>query len=450
MHCYSRHNFRQKNPKQGAYIRQLKVRGPVFDQWPPASFAKAFEGLQVDAPPRKIITDSPGFQSNLQKIGGKLSVSSFQPGMEKEKMQDGTNRTFWHTRFKPTLAQPPHYVIVENPHGKEITGLSYATWTGGNGNGHVKAYEVYISEDGQNWGQPIMDGVLDIRLSNEQPIIFPRKTTARFIKFQVTAAKSTDERFLASIGKLDVIAAVENKIERNRILVASDSADELEKVIRRFAETAFSTRLNDAELAPYLQVGLDRLSEDGDFVHAAKASFKAVTCSPRFLMAPGEHANPSYQKAADLTRSLWLSVPDSELIRLCKTNSLSDDVMRVQINRMISDEKFQRMVHSFCDQWLNLRSWNKVVPSLKLYPKYNDLLDYYLPVETRTYLRHLIQENQPVTELIDSDYSFLNQRLAQHYGIEGIAGQHLRKVSFFSPKSPGGTLDNGKRAQGDD
>ena len=101
------------------------------------------------------------------------------------------------------------------------------------------------------------------------------------------------------------------------------------------------------------------------------------------------------------------------------------------------------MIHSFCDQWLNLRSFDKVSPSLKLYPEYGDLINYYLPIETRAYLGHLIRENLPVGNLIDSDFSFLNQRLAQHYGIEGIYGQAMRKVSFPAEVPRGGLLTMG-------
>ena len=101
------------------------------------------------------------------------------------------------------------------------------------------------------------------------------------------------------------------------------------------------------------------------------------------------------------------------------------------------------MIHSFCDQWLNLRSFNKVAPSLKLYPLYNDLLNHYLPLETEAYLNHLIQENLPVGHLIDADFSFLNQRLAQHYGVEGVIGQQLRKVPFGPEVPRGGLLTMG-------
>jgi hypothetical protein len=110
---------------------------------------------------------------------------------------------------------------------------------------------------------------------------------------------------------------------------------------------------------------------------------------------------------------------------------------------MLQDPKSGRMIHSFCDQWLNLRSFNKVAPSLKLYPLYNDLLDHYLPLETEAYLNHLIQENLPVGHLIDADFSFLNQRLAQHYGVEGVIGQQLRKVPFGTEVPRGGLLTMG-------
>ncbi|MCP3690771.1 MAG: discoidin domain-containing protein, partial [Planctomycetaceae bacterium] len=135
-------------------------------------------------------------------------MSSSQEGMEKERMLDGSNRTFWHTRFKPTLAKPPHYVILENPNGNTISGLSYATWSGGNGNGQVKSYSVHLSEDGKSWSEPIITGALEIRLASEQPILFPKKTTKRFIRFLVTDAHSLDGRSLASIGKLDVITSL--------------------------------------------------------------------------------------------------------------------------------------------------------------------------------------------------------------------------------------------------
>ena len=444
VHCYSKHTFRKKNTTQGAYIKQLKVRGPLQDQWPPTRFQKVFGDLPVDAPAHKTIK-SADFQTNLNRIGGSISVSSFQKGMEKEKLQDGSNRTFWHTRFKPTLAQPPHFVILENPSRAEIKGLSYATWSGGNGNGQVKAYSVHVSDDAATWSDPIAQGELEVKLANEQSIHFPMRTNKRFIKFLVLDAVEMDGKSLASIGKLDVLISSTNEHPKTRVSIETNSPIELKQAIKRFAERAFSTSLSDIELAPYLSVGLSNHKSHGDFVQAAKVAFKAIVCSPRFLMAPGEHANPSYSKAADLARILWLSVPDDELNRLSTSglNALTGQAFKNQIDRMIADAKSDRMIESFCAQWLNLRTWNNVTPSLKLYPKYDDLLNHYLPIEAESYLAHLIRENMPVSHLIDSDYTFLNQRLAQHYEIDGVIGQRIRKVSFAPDVPRGGLLTMG-------
>ncbi len=442
VHCYSKHTWRQQQGEQGAYIKQLNVRGPLLENWPPPSYRTVFAELPLHAPDRETQkTDSSS--TALQQIGGRISVSSFQEGMEKEKMQDRSNKTFWHTRFTPDVAAPPHFVILENPSQREIYGLLYSTWSGGNGNGQIKGYSVSLSNDGTTWGEPIAQGTLEVMLAAEQEIPFPAKTESKFIKFLVTDAVSLDGKSLASIGSLDVLVNSAATSPTLKITVASSSPDDLKNVIRRFAEVAFSSTLTEHELAPYYQVSLDAFSEHGDFTQAARQGLKAVICSHRFLLAPGVHRNESYRAAANLARCLWLSVPDQRLLDVAKADKLTADSMLAEIDRMLKDPRAMRMIHSFCDQWLNLRSFNKVSPSLKLYPEYNDLLNYYLPQETEAYLYHLIQENLPVSYLIDSNFSILNQRLAEHYNIDGVIGQQMRKVSLPLDTPRGGLLTMG-------
>ena len=222
------------------------------------------------------------------------------------------------------------------------------------------------------------------------------------------------------------------------ITVSGGEAD-LRAVIKRFAERAFVSTLSDAELSPFLRVGLDQLKAHRNFVTAAKVGMKAVISSPRFYLTPSAAANQSQTRAASLSRTLWLSVPDSRLAELAATDKLSGPVLRQEIERMLADPKSSRMIRSFCGQWLNLRSVNKVSPSLKLYPLFDELLNHYLPLETEAYVANLIVSDLPITYLIDSDFTFLNQRLAEHYGIEGIIGQHLRKV-YLPANSPRGGL----------
>ena len=442
VHCYSKHTFRKQKGDQGAYIKQLKVQGPILKSWPPKSYQNLFKGIEIDSPPREYIKVS-GFKTKLKAIGGTLSVSSSQVGMEKEKMQDGSNKTFWHSQFTPTVAKPPHFVILNNPLEKEIDGVSYSKWTGGNGNGQVKSYSIFLSDDAKFWGDPIIKGELDILRSYEQNIIFPNKTTKKYIKFLVTDAVSLDGKSIASIGKLDVITSLKKDSSTSKISIASRSKKELKEVIRKFAEIAFSSKISEQELLPYYSVTLNDFKERGDFVKAAKVGIKSIICSHRFLLSPGEHSNNSYKIAANLSKILWLSIPDEELLDLSAAEKLSGNSIKEQINRMLIDKKSSRMIDSFCSQWLNLRSFNKISPSLKLYPNYNDILNHYLPIETKKYLNHLIQNNLPVTNLIDSDFAFLNQRLAQHYGIENITGQKIRKVSLPSKSPRGGLLTMG-------
>ena len=88
VHCYSKHTFRKQKGEQGAYIKQLKVRGPALEQWPSSSYRNIFNGLSIQAPPRESRNVSI-LKTKLESIGGGIAVSSFQKGMEKEKMQDG-------------------------------------------------------------------------------------------------------------------------------------------------------------------------------------------------------------------------------------------------------------------------------------------------------------------------------------------------------------------------
>jgi len=447
VHCYSRHTWRQQGGNQGAYIERLQVRGPVLSNWPPDSMKNIFEGLSLQTPSRETqkVEVAP---TNLQRIGGSVSVSSFQVGMEKEKMLDRSSKTFWHTRFTPDVATPPHFVIIENPNHHPISGLSYSTWTGGNGNGQVKSYAVSVSDDGEHWSEPTAQGNLEVMNAAEQEIRFLESTDKPFIRFLVIDALALDGKSLASIGGLDVIlsATEETAVPSDntlKITVESDSEEDLKRVIRRFAQRAFSTQLSDGELEPYVRVSLETWRERRDFLEATRAGLKSILCSHRFLLSPGVHSNPSYRTAAELARCLWLSVPDEKLIEVAQVDGLHASTMRDEIDRMLQDPKAKRMIHSFCDQWLNLRGFNKISPSMKLYPEYNELLNYYLPLETEEYLSHAIVQNLPVSRLIDSDFSILNQRLAEHYGIDGIVGQEMRPVILPHDSPRGGLLTMG-------
>ena len=148
-----------------------------------------------------------GKPSALKAIGGKLAeVSSFHQTHPPELMLDGNFRTFWHTRFKPDLAQPPHFVVLQLPGKQAIRGLRYHAWHGP-GNGHLKSCSIYVSDDGKTWGKPLVEkATLKPNAKVDQQILFPTPSRKKFIKLEVTDAVSRSGQPLAAIGELDVIA----------------------------------------------------------------------------------------------------------------------------------------------------------------------------------------------------------------------------------------------------
>lgn len=219
--------------------------------------------------------------------------------------------------------------------------------------------------------------------------------------------------------------------------------DDLKRVSRSFAERAFCTSLSDEEVSRYYQLSIAEFRRNGDFVSAAKTGFKAIMCSPRFLLSPGFRNNDSYESVAKLAHILWLSIADERLMVLAETDKLNGKRLALEIDRMLADDKSQRMIQSFCSQWLELRRFDEASPSKKMYPQYDDVANHYLPLETEAFVALSIQQNLPVSTLVDSDFSILNQRLARHYGIAGVRGHEMRRVKLPVESPRGGLLTMG-------
>lgn len=145
--------------------------------------------------------------STLQSIAGRIKkVSSYAPGMGPDKILDGDPSTYWQSGVHSDGAQPPHFVMLEIPRGQRVAGLSYRAYTGGNGNGHVTKCTVYASEDGANWGLPLVEKFrLQAEVEKAQLIRFRRPTGKRYIGMKITETNAGDDRSMAAIGELDVL-----------------------------------------------------------------------------------------------------------------------------------------------------------------------------------------------------------------------------------------------------
>ena len=229
---------------------------------------------------------------------------------------------------------------------------------------------------------------------------------------------------------------------KSHFVASSQPAADAERIIRELLPKAFRRDVDEALANQFVRLTLDRLEQGRTFEQAVRAGVTAVLCSPHFLLLNQQAEVDDFEIASRLSYFLWSSMPDDELLRLARLGKLRDKTVRYQqVERMIDDPKFMRFVDSFTGQWLDLRDLEFTTPDAKLYPEYSELLLRSMRQETRRFFHHLVQEDLSVTNFIDSDFAILNQRLATHYGIEGVRGhEEFRVVDLPESSVRGGVM----------
>lgn len=241
------------------------------------------------------------------------------------------------------------------------------------------------------------------------------------------------------------------KEERERPLetVASDEPlVDAARLLSRFLPRAFRRVVTPEEVQAYVGLVDAALENHACFEDALKEAYKTALCSTDFLFV-GEPAGP--ETAAGRTRLadraiaerlalwLWNSVPDEELVALATAGRLHEpEILASQADRLLADQRSNRFIADFADQWLDLRKIDASQPDTRLYPEAREHLKQSMIAETRAYLRELIVRNESVTHLVKSDFAMLNQSLADHYGIPGVTGSAIRRVPVpeGSPRGP--------------
>lgn len=216
------------------------------------------------------------------------------------------------------------------------------------------------------------------------------------------------------------------------------------RLLHQFSARAYRRPMPDAELERFLPLIETRLDSGAPFRDAMLTGYTAVLCSPEFLTL---HAEPGklddHALATRLSFFLWNSEPDLELRRLAaKGELLKPDALQKQTQRLLDDPQSQRFVNSFLDYWLDLRKINDNSPDGGLYGDYylDDLLIDGALEETRLFFSEMLHANLPTRNVAKSDFAFLNERLADHYGLPKIEGTALRKVKLPKDGVRGGLL----------
>ena len=187
---------------------------------------------------------------------------------------------------------------------------------------------------------------------------------------------------------------------------------------------------------------------EGSFDSGIQAAIERILISPQFLFRierdPAAIAAGTVYRISDvelasrLSFFLWSSIPDAELLGLAVAGRLRESaVIAQQVQRMLRDARASALVKNFAGQWLHLRNLQHVTPSTNEYPDFDDDLRVALRRETELFFESQLRGDRGVVDLLRADYSFLNERLARHYGIGGVYGSHLRRVSLPAEIRPG-------------
>jgi hypothetical protein len=194
--------------------------------------------------------------------------------------------------------------------------------------------------------------------------------------------------------------------------------------------------------------------KDGGFEHGVEAALELVLVSPSFLFMPeGDpagsasgtvHRISDLELATRLSFFLWSSIPDAKLLAAAEKNQLSKPaVLKAQVVRMLADPKASALTDNFAGQWLYLRRLEFQRPDKTIFPDFDERLRSAMATETDMFFDGVVRENRSVLDFINADYTYLNERLAEHYGIPGVHGASFRKVALTPAEHRGGLLGQG-------
>ena len=224
-----------------------------------------------------------------------------------------------------------------------------------------------------------------------------------------------------------------------------------ERIIRTLARRAYRGAVTEADIHRLLEFYREGRKKDG-FEPGIQMALRRMLASPKFLVRlEREPANvpvgASYplgdlELASRLSFFIWSSIPDDELLRVAEAGRLrTDTVLEQQVRRMLADPKSNALVQNFAGQWLHLRNLRNIVPNSELFPDFDDNLRQALQREAELFVESIIREDRSVVDLLTADHSFVNERLAQHYGIPGVYGSQLRRIRM--PPERSGLLGKG-------
>lgn len=269
------------------------------------------------------------------------------------------------------------------------------------------------------------------------------ETTTGANRFGGPPASLTQIEYVLIGGPFQAKGAGDTPSRRRILQCAEKTAACAHRILATVARRAYRRPVTTADLAP-----LQRLyAGAGSFDAGLEMALRGILVSPNFLFRMEANGAAAVAKVSDLELAsrlsffLWSSLPDEELLRLGEQKRLRP-VLAAQIRRMLADPKAKALVDNFAGQWLHLRNIPSWRPDPEKYPQFDDSLRLALQKETELFFGYIVREDRRVTDFLNADYTFLNERLARHYGVTGVRGNYFRRVALTNPER-GGLLSHG-------
>ena len=274
-------------------------------------------------------------------------------------------------------------------------------------------------------------------------------------RIRTTALEGGQERIQA-VHALEIrgpmtVTGISDSPTRKKIFICkpakpSDETACARRILTNLAQNAFRRPVNEADLEGLMKFYQAGRSKEG-FNHGVRDALSAILASPHFLYRAEAGAEPGgartltdLELASRLSFFLWSSLPDKELLDLAIASRLSDPaVLPKQVKRMLADPRSKSLVNDFAFQWLHVSKLDEITPDRGQFPQASGILDQraLMKEELRLYIDSVLRSDRSVVDLMTANYTFLNERLAMHYGIETVKGANFRRVTLDDPKRYG-------------
>jgi Protein of unknown function (DUF1592)/Protein of unknown function (DUF1588)/Protein of unknown function (DUF1587)/Protein of unknown function (DUF1585)/Protein of unknown function (DUF1595)/Planctomycete cytochrome C len=248
------------------------------------------------------------------------------------------------------------------------------------------------------------------------------------------------------------VTGVSDSVSRRRVFICrpttpAEEAPCAERIVRHLASTAFRRPVTGDEVKGLLGFW-ENGRKEGDFELGVRTVLQAVLASPQFIfrlerapagVRPGQiYRISDIDLASRLSYFLWSTVPDQELIDLAMKSQLrAPGMLEKQVKRMLKDPRSDALATRFASLWLRLQDLDKIHPDALTFPAFDNTLAEAMRRETELLIETLVHEDRSVLELLTADYTFVNERLARHYGIPNITGDYFRRVQIPDPNRRG-------------